>query len=81
MSNTVTLSLNIRNIVAVNGQRQLRWMGIESIPFQEALSYVDTLVVSYHSIIRILVPPLQSMEGKRYTSCRSYSMNVYKPNH
>ena len=60
MSNTATFTLHIKNIVkrpATNG------MGIESASVAETLSHADTVKVSCHSLTRVLVPTLESMEG------------------
>ena len=57
------------------------WMGVKSIPVEEAPSHPDTLGLSYHSINRVLLLILESMEDKRYTIYRGYSTKVYKQNH
>ena len=45
------------------------------------LSYVDTREVSCHSLIIVLLSALESLEGKKYTSYRNYSTDVYIQNH
>ena len=39
-------------------------MGVKSVPAAEALFQADTLAVSCHSQIRVLLPALKPMEGK-----------------
>ena len=56
-------------------------MGFESIPVTDAHSDADTPQVSYQSLIRVVLPALDSKEGKRYKSYRSYSTNICKQNH
>ena len=79
MSNPATFTLHIKNIVKM-GQRQ-DVMSVESVSVVEALSHVNTLEISCHSSTRVLLPALKSMESKRHTSYRSYSINVYIQNH
>ena len=55
-------------------------MGVETVPVPLAVSLADTLEVSCHSPSRVLLPFLEHMEGKRHTSCRSYSTNVNAEN-
>ena len=43
-------------------------MSVESVPLAEALSHAVTLEVSCHSITRVLLQALESMEGKGHTS-------------
>ena len=47
----------------------------------DTLFHADTLEIFCHSPTRVLLPALESMESKRHTSYRSYSMNVYIQNH
>ena len=56
-------------------------MGVESVSVAKALSHADTLEISGHSSTRGLLPALESIESKRHTSYRSYSTNVFIPNH
>ena len=49
--------------------------------FQEALSHTNTLEVSCYSLIIVLLPVLESMEGKKHPSYCCNSMKVYKQNH
>ena len=56
-------------------------MGVESVSVAVALSHADTHEISCHSPTRVLLPALESMESKSYTSYRSYSTNVYIQNH
>ena len=56
-------------------------MGVESVSVVEALSHAATLEISCHSPTRVLLPALESMESKRYTSYRSNLTNVYIQNH
>ena len=53
----------------------------ESVSVAEAVSHADTLEISCHSLTRVLLPALESMESKRDTSYQSYSTNVYIQNH
>ena len=50
-------------------------MGVESVSVAEALSHADTFEISCHSPTRVLLPALESLEGKRHTSYRSYLIN------
>ena len=43
-------------------------MGVESVSVAEALYYADTLEIPCHSPTRVLLPALESLESKRYTS-------------
>ena len=52
-----------------------------SVSVAGALSHANTLEISCHSLTRVLLPALESMESKRHTSYRSYSTNVYIQNH
>ena len=52
----------------------------ERVPVAAALSHANTLEVSWHSHMTVLLPPLESTKVKRYTSHRSYSTNVYIQN-
>ena len=56
-------------------------MGVESVSVTTALSHADTLEISCHSVTRVLLPALESMESKRHTSYLSYSTNVYIQNY
>ena len=56
-------------------------VGVESVSVARELSHADTLEISYHSPIRVLLPALESMLNKRHTSYRSYSTNVYIQNY
>ena len=67
MSNTATFTLHTSNWV-------LR------VPDAGALFRTGTLEVSCHSLIRVLLPAQKSVEGKRHTSYRRYSTNVYIQN-
>ena len=42
-------------------------MGVESVSVKVAFSHSDALEVTCHSLIRVLVPALESMEDKRHT--------------
>ena len=39
-----------------------KWMSVESIPQPGALSHGDTVEVTYHYNIRVLLPALDSLE-------------------
>ena len=41
-------------------------MSVKSVPVAEALSRADTLKVSCHFLIRVLLPALEPMEGNRH---------------
>ena len=56
-------------------------MGVESVSVAGALCHADTLEISCHSPNRVPLPALESIESKRHTCYRSYSMNVYIQNH
>ena len=43
-------------------------MGVESVPVREALTHANTLEVSCHSITRVVLPDLESMDDKGHTS-------------
>ena len=43
-------------------------MGVESVPVAEVLADADTLEASYDSLTRVLLPALESIEGKRHAS-------------
>ena len=72
MSNTATFSLNIRD----KARDKMDWV-LREFQFLSAISHGDTLEVSCHSLVGVLLPALESMEGKRYTIYRSYSTNIY----
>ena len=76
MSNTARFTLHIRNIVK-KARDKMGW-GWEC--FSRG-AHADTLEISCHSPTRVLLPALESMESKRYTSYRCYSTNVYIQNH
>ena len=78
MSNTSTFTLNIRNIVK-KARDKMGW-GLR-VSVAGTLSHADTLEVSRHSLTKVLLPALESMEIKRHTRYRSYSPNVYIQNH
>ena len=71
MSNPATFTLHIRNITK---KARDKGVGVESVSVAEALTHADTLEISCHSPTRVLLPALESMESKRHTSHRSYSM-------
>ena len=52
-------------------------MGVKSVSVAVAPNHADTLEISCHSPTRVLLPALESMESRRYTSYRSYSTTVY----
>ena len=73
MSNTPTFTLHIRNIVKTASEKLLYVLRV----FQSrklSLMHADTLEISCHSPTRVLLPALKSMESKRHTNCRSYSL-------
>ena len=70
MNNTAIFALHIRNIVKKANTQD--GMGVEGVPVYEAMSHAETHKVSCHFLIRVLLPALESMEGKRDTSYRSY---------
>ena len=60
MSDTATFCLHIRNIVKKARQDG---MGVEGVPVARALSHADTLEVSCHSLVGVLLPALESTVG------------------
>ena len=52
-------------------------MGVESVSVAAALSHADTLEIPCHSITRVLLPALESMESRRHTSCRRYIQRMF----
>ena len=79
MCNAATFTFHIRNVV----KKAKDEMGCEwecSSPRSILSSHADTLEISCSSPTRVLMPALESMEGKRHASQQSYSMNVYIQN-
>ena len=74
MSNRATFTLHIRNIVQKAGDK----IGWVLRVFQSRC-----LLLCWHfwNLLALKLPPLESIEDKRYTSYRSYSTNVYMQNH
>ena len=55
--------------------------GVKSVSVAEAICHADNLEISCHSITRVQLPALESLERKRHTSYWSYSMNVCVQNY
>ena len=71
---------NIQHTLYTKGRRQ-DGMGVEGVSVAEALSHADTIEISCHSPIRVLLPDLESIKSNRHTSYRSYSTNADVQNH
>ena len=46
-------------------------MDVKSVPVPRALSHADPPEISFHSLIKVLLPALEAMEGKRYTTIKA----------
>ena len=79
MSNTATFTLHTRNIVK-KARDKIGWV-LRVFQTRERSLILTLLKISCHSPTRVLLPALESMESKRHTIYRSYSMNVYIQNH
>ena len=52
-------------------------MVVESVSVAEALSHADTLEISCHSLTRVLLLALESMESKTYKLSKLFNERLY----